>query len=160
MESYTFAANHADDNLWIGLGIALASIAAAALWALTRKGANTGSAGLSLDRNRRMLLAMLCYFVALMGIGVAGFSAWNRMRTPSISIDADALRWGDEVIPIGDIRQAAIENNQQNSFVNPDIAVSSSRILTIERKDGRRFIFAEEVYDIGGILNALREMGQ
>jgi hypothetical protein len=156
MESYTFTANHADDNFWIGLGIALALLAAAALWALARKGANTPS----LDRNRRMLLAMLCYFVVLMGVGVAGFSGWNRSRTPSVSIDADALRWGSEVIPIGDIRQAAIENNQQNSFVNPDIAVSSSRMLVIERKDGRRYVFAEGVYDIAGILNALREMGQ
>lgn len=153
---YTFPASHPDDQFWLWAGIGVAVIAGAGWWALMRAKGDTRQ----LDRNQRMLLAMLCYFALLLGVGMAGFSGWSMSKIDDVYINADAVQIGAEEIKIGAIRQAVIKSDRQSSFVNPQMSVSETRLLHIVRKDGKLFVLSEKNYDINGILNAIRDMGQ
>lgn len=149
---FTFPSNHQTD--WITLGIALfiALVAGAAWYQLAN------SSKEKIDQNRRVLGAMLLFFVVIIALGTAAFSVWSIKRTPDVVIYSRYIDTPYGRIPLADIINASIRVEKQTSLVNPEITRKTVKILVIEEKNGKVHALSESNYDINGILNQLRKV--
>lgn len=149
---FTFLPEQGTDRitLWIALGAVL--IASAGVWALLKQ------RGSRETHNRRMLLAMLLFFAAIIAASTAFFTWQNMRRTGPFYIFADRIETSHGATPFSEIKKMHVELDQRRSLVNPGIVTGQTRLLVIEEKNGRVYVFSEENYDIDRILGSLKEV--
>ena len=103
------------------------------------------------DPRRRVLLPMLCYFMALLALmGLLG-SFWSAFKYPSVSIEPEAIVLNGESYPRprqGDMR---MESYTGSGFS------STTRVLLIQTRDRRTWAFPADRYPINEMMNKLRE---
>ena len=138
-------------TLFLGLLVALA--AGALTYLLQRK-----KVGGALDRNRRLLLAMLTFFALLIGLGISFFSAWNLRRTSEVRIYPESIETGYGKLMYENLEEAIILRESQPSLINPNLNRQTKRFLVLRAKEGRDHVLSEDNYPIEEILRALREV--
>ncbi len=108
--------------------------------------------------NRRMLTAMLCFFLALLGTGAALFSWLSMRRLTDVTLYADRLETGYGTIALADIQQVKVETAGRASLVDPGRYRSETKLLFISERNGKVHVFPEKVYDIQAILGELDKL--
>lgn len=149
---YVFEPNQTEAYLTLGILLAIFAGAAFALFWLGRKEPSYE------NRNRRRLVNMLLYFVLLIAGSAAIFTLVDINRLQPIKIYADRLETSYGEVAIEQLQRANLFQNDQRSFVSPDIETSSSLLLYIEESNKRSYVFSNKNYDVRGIINVLRPM--
>lgn len=107
------------------------------------------------QHNQRMLIAMLLFFMFLIGASTAFFSWMRTNRLEPVLIYSDAVVTSYGKVAFEDLGNAKIMMDQQNSpFSN--LSQKGTRILAIIEKDGKTHALSEEDYPVEDILRALR----
>ena len=146
----TFEAAGAASNVTLILALLAALIGLGGTILLVRKPAPSG------QHNQRMLIAMLLFFMFLIGASTAFFTWMRTKRLEPVLVYSDAVVTSYGKVPFEDIGNAKIMMDQQSSpFSNLD--QRGTRILAIMEKDGKTHALSEEDYPIEDILRTLRE---
>jgi len=130
-------------TLWLGAGAALLA-AAGLFWTL--KSQHT-------DRNRRLVIAMLLFFVALLGAATAIFSAWSRQKLAPVYFYAQEME-----TPYGRVAYEAITD----AYITTEKAVqpvftyqNRDQLLVIESRE-QVHVLSEQNYPIRKIFEQLK----
>ena len=101
------------------------------------------------DPRRRVLLPMLCYFLALLALmGLLG-SFWSVFKYPDVEIAADRIILDGEEYPRprkGDMRMESYTGSGLNA---------TTRVLLIQTRDRRTWAFPADRYPINEMMRAL-----
>lgn len=103
------------------------------------------------DPRRRVLLPMLCYFIALLALMGGLGSFWSVFKYPNVSIEPEAIVLNGESYPRprkGDMRMESYTGGGFNS---------TTRVLLIQTKDRRTWAFPADRYPINEMMNKLQE---
>jgi hypothetical protein len=152
MESqpFEFAARVTQESQWFwgGVGLALFSGAGSLflLWTKGRKETYTF----------RMLGAMGLFFLFLLSMGSAVFSglALNRLR-PVTATEA-GLGCGKRELAWDQVLSVRVIRSQEKNALN--VVQRQTRILVVEGRDGKRWMWSESNYPVSGILGAIRQL--
>ncbi|RME97451.1 MAG: hypothetical protein D6772_10415, partial [Bacteroidetes bacterium] len=68
--------------------------------------------------NRQKLLALLLFFVGLIGLGTALFSYWSWTRTGVVRIYQEGVEVGNERVSYADIKTIFIKEDRSTNFLN------------------------------------------
>ena len=148
---YTIEPNSSGDRLTIIVALLAALGALAGMFALLRT-PSTGD-----QRNRRMLGAMLLFFVVLIASGTSFFSWLKTRKVSTITIYNDAVETPYGKVAFRNIKNASIETDRQPSFVNPSRATRQTKLLLIEEMDGKAHVMSEKDYDLQNIMSKLKK---
>ncbi len=108
------------------------------------------------QRNQNLMLAMLLFFVFLIGASTAFFSWMRQAKLGPVEIYADRVETPYGVAPYSRIRNAEIIADQQQSPFST-LSREGTRILAIMEYDGKTHALSEEDYPIGEVMARLRE---
>ena len=123
--------------LWIGVLVMI--IGGAASWMLVRQ------EGSREQYNQRMLGAMLCFFMALLGASTAFFSWWNTRKMTDVRLYADRLETGYGTVALRDIQQVKVEKAGRSSLIDPGQYRNETQLLVVMEKSGRAHVLPAEV---------------
>jgi hypothetical protein len=146
-----FSPQLGDQHAQLLIGAILALLALAGATALLRR------PGRREVYRRRTLSAMLLFFVFLLAAGTVGFSWLTMRKIGPVRIYADAVRTPYGLAVFENIRNAAIQTEQDRSRVNPTFVRKEYRFLVIEEYSGKTHVLSEENFDLPQVLNALRQ---
>lgn len=149
---YTFEPDHGQDEMTFFLAVFIGLGALAGMYLLLRKSKYRG------DRNRRLVGAMLLFFVFLIAGSTAFFSNLFTRKVGPVHLYEDHMETPYGTVAYTDISNAYIYVDKEPSFVNPNITRRSTRLLLIEEKDGGTHVLPEENYPIQEILGRMREV--
>lgn len=149
---YTFDPTHQQDQTTFLLALFFALGALAAMFFLLRKPAADG------NRNRRLLGAMLLFFVFLIAGSTAFFSRLFMQKLGPVTLYENAIETPYGIVDYPNIRNAYIHIDKQPSMINPSITRKSTRMLLIETKDGSAHVLPEANYPIQEILGKMKEL--
>lgn len=149
---YTFDPTHQEDQTNFLLALFVALFALIGLVMLLRK------PGVQEQRNRRLLGAMLLFFVFLIAGSTAFFSNLFMRKLGTVKLYATAIETPYGTVAYREINKAYIHLDKQPSIINPNITRRSTRLLIIEEKDGDTHVLPEENYPIQEILGRMREL--
>lgn len=107
--------------------------------------------------NRRMLIAMLLFFVFIIGTGTAVFSGLTLRRTGTVTIYESAIATEQRKIPFNEIRSARIIVDKEPSLINPGQSVRTTKLLLIEARDKSSIVLSEADYPVEKILQSLKK---
>ncbi len=154
MQNYPliFTAETAEDTFYLifGLVIAVAGIGSAIYF--MRRPSTAG------NRNMTMVVAMLLFFIGMIGAGTAVFSALTLRRLQPVVLTRETLTTGYGEVSLREINTAQIVEDRQVSLVNPSMTTRSTRLLLIEERSGKVHALSEKHYDINRILGSMREV--
>ena len=108
------------------------------------------------NRQRNIIIAMLLFFVGMIGLGTAFFTYWTQQKTGPVVIYNDAIETVYGRVSFSQIKNSNIIAAGNRSIINPDLQKNTSRMLLIEENSGKAHVLSEDNYDIQAILNALR----
>ncbi len=114
-----------------------------------------GYVGQSMDRNRRMLLAMLLFFGAMISLFTSAGMFINSAKFRQVAVHASGISIGKHLIPFSDMRGYLIREDRSQSWVNPNMVKKTVRSLVIEEKTGKTHLLPEEYYDLKQLIPAL-----
>lgn len=141
-----------NDQLYLWLGIAIGILAGiSCYWLLTNPGNKQ-------NRNYRIILALLSFFVAMMALGTAFFSGWNLQRQGKVELYADQLVIGQEEIPFTAIRNITMKRDRGSSLLGINDQQTATTFLLIERSDGRSFVLSDQHFPLNEIAGRLKEL--
>lgn len=104
------------------------------------------------DPRKKVLLPMLCYFMALLALmGFLG-SFWSVFKYPSVDITPSALIIDGETFPLPKQHQVRLE-----SVAGSGINNVSARILLIQTRDRRTWAFPDDRYPVNEMMGKLRK---
>ncbi len=130
-------------TLWLGAGAALLA-AAGLIWTLRSR---------QIDRNRRLVVAMLLFFVALLGAGTAIFSAWSKQKLAPVYFYAQELESPYGRVAYSDITDAYITTDKA---VQPVFTYQNrDQLLVIESRQ-QVHVLSEQNYPIRKIFEQLK----
>ena len=109
-----------------------------------------------LDRNRKLVLSMLCFFGFLITMGVAFFSWWNSLRVGPIKIYSDAVETAYGRSEFKDIVNLQIRKESQPSLLPVSNNQKGLQYLLIEDSKQKVHILSEENYELDRILEKLQ----
>lgn len=103
------------------------------------------------DPRRRVLLPMLCYFLALLALmGFLG-SFWSMFKYPTLEVADGKMIIDGTVNPIPSATNLRLENYASGGL-GP-----SSRVLLIQTKDRKTWAFPDNRYPINDMMRLLRK---
>ena len=147
---YTFEPVNESGSLSILLSALVALLAVGGLVYLLR------GQTLKLDKNRRLLLAMLCFFVLIISISTGFFSFWSTVKVGKVSIYQNGIETSYGQLLYTEISNIYIHRDKQPSLIDPTKAKKEVRFLVIEAED-RSHVLSELNYDIKQIIGRLEE---
>jgi len=109
----------------------------------------------SMERNRRMVLAMLVFFAFIIGLFSAAGMAINTMKFRTVTVYESGISIGKKQIPFREMRGYLIREDRSQSWVNPDMVKKTVRSLVIEEKTGKTYLLPEEYYELPRLIAAL-----
>jgi len=139
-------------NFYLSL-ILSAGALIACIWILRKKGTRD-------TYNRRMLMAMLFFFVFLIGGSTAFYAGLNMNRTGTIRIEEHQLSSAQHTFPFEAITDARIITHKTPSLIDPSRATNTARLLVIENNKGKTIMLPEDNYEIEQILATLKKAMQ
>jgi len=146
---HTFQPQHTENELGLWIGLIVGAFALAGmLWLLKKK---TG------DQNRRLLGAMLLFFVGTISVGTAFFSWLTMRKIGPVSLYADAITTPYGKLPFNKINNIYIKEEKEKSLLQPQGNNKSIRLLVLESKDGKVHVLSDQNYNIQAILGPLKE---
>ena len=148
---YTFEPVNETSN-WSILLMAMVGIAALGGLVYLLKGQR-----LKLDKNRRLVLAMLCFFVFIISISTAFFTFWSTLKIQEVSIYQNGIETSYGSLLFTDISKVYFHQDKQPSLFDAAKAKKSVRFLVIEA-EGRSHVLSELNYDIELIVRRLEEV--
>lgn len=102
------------------------------------------------DPRRRVLLPMLCYFIALLALmGMLG-SFWSVFKYPTVEVSDTTLVLNGEEFPRPKQRDMRMESYTGSGFS------STTRVLMVHTNDRRTWAFPEDRYPINEMMRALK----
>ena len=104
----------------------------------------------STDPRKRVLLPMLCYFLALLCLMGAAGAFWSTTKFPNVEIAKASLTIDGERYPRPRKSEIRIQENDLGGLGGPN------RVLLVQTKDKRTWAFPEDRYDILTMLRLLR----
>ena len=113
---------------------------------------------IKMESNRRKIVAMLVFFLAIIAMSTAFFSGWNILKTGKVALYENKIVIGQSAIPFTNIKNVIIETDRGTSLINPKINTRSIDILLIEEKSGAVHAISEEQYPVGEIMKKLKEL--
>ena len=148
---FSFPANPGSDQIFVYLGlIAFILGGVATVYLLRQKGPRE-------TYNRRMLTAMLVFFLAMLGAGTGLFSYLSMQKMSTVEIFSDRLVTGYGEVALTDIKNAKIETAGRSSLVDPGRFSYETKLLIIEEQNGKAHVLPDEIYNIQAILDAMRQ---
>lgn len=103
------------------------------------------------DPRRRVLLPMLCYFLALLALmGLLG-SFWTVFKFPTVVVTDRQIILDDQAFPRPNPRDLRLENNSGAG------TRQSTRVLLLQTEDRRTWAFPEDRYPVNEMMRALRD---
>ncbi len=140
------------ENLWLALILAVVGISVTILLSTKRR-------MIKLDRNRRQVLSMLTFFLALIAVGTALFSWVAYTKIAEIKVTEEAISTSYGVAKFENIVKAELKVDKPPALLNPGASTSSrnTRILLIEEKDNQLHVISEEDYKVEAIFASLKE---
>lgn len=149
---YTFEPVHQGDQATLLLSAVIALGALAGTIFLLRKPSERE------QRNRRMLGAMLLFFVFLIAGSTAFFSNLFMRKLGPVTLYENSMETPYGTVAYPDIRNAYIHVDKQPSIVNPNITRRSTRMLIIEERNDKAHVLPEDNYPIEEILARMKEV--
>lgn len=146
MSEIVFQPQNSTDLTYFIIGLLAGIGGMLGAWLLLRKSRKT----------QQSLIAMLLFFVGLIGLGTALFSYMSYRLVDEVVVTDTHFRSGYGETALADIKVMKIVTDRQSSFVNPSITQKSTRVLLIEEKSGRIHSLSELHYDITAIMRELR----
>lgn len=146
----TFQPTATSDQSSFWAGIMVAILALAGMVFLLLRPAKQG------DRNRRLLVAMLSFFVFLIAASTAFFSWWSMEKTGPVHFYAAGIQTPYGKVKFQEIRNAYIHQDKEKSLVNPNVVTRATNILVIEEISGKTHALSEAQYPISQILGRLK----
>ncbi len=146
---HTFQAQHAENQFGLWLGLLAAAFSLAGMLLLLRRKSG--------DQNRRLLGAMLLFFVSTISAGTAFFSWLTMKKVGPVSIYSTAITTPYGNLPFDKIRTIYIKEEKEKSLLKPEGSSVGIRLLILESKEGRVHVMSEKNYDIQAILRTLKE---
>jgi len=105
----------------------------------------------NVDPRRRVLLPMLCYFMALLALmGFLG-SFWSLFKYPTLEITNTRMIIGGEENPLPSVANIRLENYASGGLGG------SSRILLVQTKDRKTWAFPDDRYPVNDMMRLLRK---
>lgn len=101
------------------------------------------------DPRRRVLLPMLAYFGALLGLMAFMGAFWSTFKYPSVTIGPATLMVGEVAYPIPNLADVRIENVGQG--INTD-----RQVLLLQTRDRKNWAFPADRYDVKRMYGLLR----
>lgn len=102
------------------------------------------------DPRRRVLLPMLCYFMALLALmGFLG-SFWSTFKYPTLEVTATKMIIDGQESPIPSRSNFRLENYESGGL-GP-----ASRVLLVQTKDRKTWAFPEDRYAVTEIMRLLK----
>lgn len=106
--------------------------------------------------NQNMLIAMLLFFVFIIGASTAFFTWLRQQQLKPVNIYTDRIETPFGEAPFQRIRNAKIMAHSEGSPLGA-YNRNQTRLLTIIERDGKTHVMSESDYPIERILNQLRE---
>lgn len=146
---HTFHPEHTENqlSLWIGLIAGVLALAGMLILLKSKSG----------DQNRRLLGAMLLFFVCTISAGTAFFSWLTMRKIGPVNLYAEAITTPYGKLSFDKIRSIYIKEEQEKSLLKPEGSGKSIRLLVMESKDGKVHVLSDQNYNIQAILGALKE---
>ncbi len=146
---HTFTPLHTENQLgfWIGLLVGVLALAGMLFLLKNKSG----------DQNRRLLGAMLLFFVCTISVGTAFFSWLTMRKIGPVNLYANAITTPYGKLPFDKIRSIYIKEEQDKSLLQPQGNGKSTRLLVLESKDGKVHVLSDQNYNIQAILGTLKE---
>lgn len=101
------------------------------------------------DPRRRVLLPMLAYFMALLGLMGAGGAFWSLQKYPEVAVTKTKLMVGDQEYPRPRKAEIRLENYEAGGLGG------ANRVLLIQTKDRRTWAFPADRYPLVELMRAL-----
>lgn len=146
---HTFQPQHTENQLGLWLGLLAGAIALAGMLYLLRT--KTG------DQNRRLLGAMLLFFVCTISAGTAFFSWLTMRKIGPVNLYADAITTPYGKLSFDKIRSIYIKEEREKSLLKPEGSSESIRLLVLESREGKVHVLSDKNYNIQAILGSLKE---
>lgn len=108
------------------------------------------------EYNRKMLIAMLFFFLAMISAGTAIFSWLSARRTGPVTVYADAIETPYGKAMFRDIQRAHIVVDQPVGLFKVDTRQGAVKMLVIEERSGQAHVLSEQSYDIQRIFGLLQ----
>ncbi|NJB85747.1 hypothetical protein GGR26_001492 [Lewinella marina] len=105
------------------------------------------------DPRQRVLLPMLAYFGALLFLMAFLGSFWTMYKYPDVSIGPDAFVIEGEEMPLPSLNSVRLEAVGRGSNVD-------QKILLVQTRDRRNWVFPGDRYDINEMYGLLRAYNQ
>lgn len=138
-------------SVWLSILVALA--AAAAVFYFLRPSKERG------QRNTRVLVAMLFFFMAIMAAGTAFFSFWNSRRTLApVLVFEDRLESGYGTSSMKNIKVAYLKTEDRNTLFPTAQNAKKDTFLLVEQRDGRTHVFSHQDYPVKEMAVKIREL--
>lgn len=102
------------------------------------------------DPRQRVLMPMLCYFLALLAMMAMLGSFWSVYKYPTVAITESKIVLNGDEFPRPKQRDMRMESYQGSGFS------SNTRVLMIHTKDRRTWAFPEDRYPINEMMRALK----
>jgi len=103
------------------------------------------------DPRRRVLLPMLCYFMALLALmGFLG-SFWSTFKYPTLKLTATQMIIDGQENPMPARSNVRLENYASGGL-GP-----ASRVLLVQTKDRKTWAFPEDRYEVTEIMRLLKK---
>ena len=99
---------------------------------------------------------LMCGLLAMMFTATLFLSTWNLHRIQPISLYEDHITCYQGEISYKEIIRAGIYTDQQQSFVDPNMAIGKSKMLVLERRNKQATIFSEDYYDINILVREIQ----
>lgn len=150
---YTYLPTNNSDSLFLWIGIILSIIAFVASFFFLRKKAK------GREHTKNALIAMLFFFMGLIGFTTAFFSGWSMKKIGQVVIYENSLNIGSQNIEYNTIRKIYVREEKSGSFLDPSINAKHDFFLVIECDDNKIHVIPAESYPIGEIktqIEALR----
>jgi len=105
---------------------------------------------------------MILFFITIGFIGMAFLIQANKIsklkgRIQPINLYEDHITCYQGKISYKEIIRAGIYTDQQQSFVDPNMAIGKSKMLVLERRNKQATIFSEDYYDINELVRKIQD---
>ncbi len=100
---------------------------------------------------------LMCGLLAMMFSATLFLSTWNSYRIQPINLYEDHITCYQGKISYKEIIRAGIYTDQQQSFVDPNMAIGKSKMLVLERRNKQATIFSEDYYDINELVRKIQD---
>lgn len=105
---------------------------------------------------RRMLVAMLLFFVFLIGASTAFFSGLSTWQAGPVHLYSDRIEINQGTIPFSEIKRASIVKDQEPYLLGGAGNKRTTHLLFVERTNGKTYVFSEEHYEVKRMLEVLK----